>query len=93
MDAKDGNHHFYKITLMISKRWSTTGDKWHDLTSFSHCVTFSEKQEVDDVIQQDLPEGTSLSIAIVSRSYNSRMIFSINQQVSDASYIKPAPEK
>ena len=33
----------------ISKRWNTVGDKQYDLTSF-----FSEKQEVEDVIQQEL---------------------------------------
>ena len=38
----------------ISKRFNTVRDKRYDLTSFFHCVTFSVKQEVDDVIQQGL---------------------------------------
>ena len=38
----------------ISKCFNTVRDKRYDLTSFFHCVTFSVKQEVDDVIQQGL---------------------------------------
>ena len=40
-------HHF-----IISKRWNTVGDHRYDLEAFLHCVTFSEKQEIIDVIQQ-----------------------------------------
>ena len=40
--------------FIISKLWKTIEDKRCDLTPLFHCVKFSEKQEVDDVIQQGL---------------------------------------
>ena len=40
--------------FIISKCWNAMRNKCYDLASFFHSVTFAEKQEVDDVIQQEL---------------------------------------
>ena len=39
---------------IISKRWNTVGDHRYDLEKLLHCVTLSEKQEINDVIQKGL---------------------------------------
>ena len=47
-------NYFIISKIIISKLWNTIEDKRCDLTPLFHCVTFSEKQEVDDVIQHGL---------------------------------------
>ena len=39
---------------IISQRWNTVGDHRYDLEKLLHCVTFSEKQEINDAIQRGL---------------------------------------
>ena len=64
---------FFQLKVRLNIRISQTGKNHHS-------VTFSEKQEVYDVIPQGLSRGMSHENVVVIRSYHSHVIFSTNQK-------------